>query len=386
MKANLYLKIKKAGLCGMYYYYSNQDKKPSFLSYVLVSLISAIIGGLLVVMFVPGLVKGNVSTTGTIEKRVIYEDKSPVVTVAEEVGPAVVGISNKVTFQAGDVPHNNVEQATGSGVIIDAKGYIVTNEHVIRNATDLTVTLANGKQFPAKIVGKDPRTDLAVIKIDPGSEKLTVARWGDSDKIKVGELAVAIGNPLSLDFARTVTAGIISAKNRILNMDGQQYELIQTDAAINPGNSGGALVNAAGEVIGINSIKISLSGVEGLGFAIPSNIAKPIVEELIKNGKVIRPWMGIEGQTIDEEFAQYKGLKQKSGVYVARVVKDGPSAKAGLKDNDIIIEFDGVKIEKFEDLRNAVLKHKVGDEVKVKVLRGDKEMTFKVKLGEMPAE
>jgi len=370
----------------MYYYYSNQEKKPSFLSYVLVSLISAIIGGLLVVMFVPGLVKGDTAPASTTEKKIIYEDKSPVITVAEEVGPAVVGISNKVTFQAGDVPHNDVEQATGSGVIIDAKGYIVTNEHVIRNATDLTVTLADGKQFPAKVIGKDPRTDLAVIKIDPGNEKLTVATWGDSDKIKVGELAVAIGNPLSLDFARTVTAGIISAKNRILNMDGQQYELIQTDAAINPGNSGGALANAAGEVIGINSIKISLSGVEGLGFAIPSNIAKPIVEELIKNGKVIRPWMGIEGQTIDEEFAQYKGLKQKSGVYVARVVKDGPSAKAGLKDNDIIIEFDGVKIEKFEDLRNAVLKHKVGDEVKVKVLRGDKEMTFKVKLGEMPAE
>ena len=214
-----------------------------------------------------------------------------VVQAVKEVGPAIVGITTRVYDR--DMFNRRVEvgQSVGSGVLFDKKGYIVTNNHVVSGSKEVNVSLSNGKTVPGKVVGTDPSTDLAVVKID-GSDDLPVAEFGDSDALQVGETAIAIGNPLGLEFQGTVTVGVISALNRSLDDIDQRFKLIQTDAAINPGNSGGALVTADGKVVGINSAKIAKEGVEGMGFAIPINSAKGIIQQLISNGKVTRAYLG----------------------------------------------------------------------------------------------
>ncbi len=293
--------------------------------------------------------------------------KNSITKVAESVGPAVVGISNKTEGYFGQE-----DQGSGSGIIFDPNGYIVTNNHVIDGAQKITIKLSTGKVLNASLVGTDRRSDLAVIKVD--AKNLPVAKFGDSSKVKVGDVAIAIGNPLGEEFAGTVTAGIVSATNRKIQYAGAVYKLIQTDAAINPGNSGGALCNDAGEIIGINSLK---EKAEGIGFAISINEAKDIIKSLMDYGKVSRPYLGVAGKTISSEQT---GV---SGAYVAEVVQGSGAAAAGIKPTDIIVELDGKKVTKFEDLADILDTHKVGDTVKAKILRNSKYKEINIILSEM---
>jgi serine protease Do len=274
------------------------------------------------------------------------------------------------------------QRGTGSGFIIKSNGYILTNEHVVRNANKLTVTLFGGKKFDAKVVGTDPTTDLAVVKID--AKNLPSVKFGDSDKLEPGQWVVAIGNPYGLH--DTVTAGIISALGRSLDNPDSHGNLIQTDAAINPGNSGGPLVDLSGKVIGINEAIIA--NAQSIGFAIPINTANKIAEELIKNGKVQRkasPWLGVGLTAINEQIARYYGLNNQNGVII-QIFADSPAAKAGLRDGDIIKEINRKTIKNPEDVVNIIKTAKVGDKIEILVYREGKLTVFKVQLGEKPQE
>lgn len=370
--------------------FNNKPGKNGAVSYIVISLISAIIGGLLVSFFALGLKAPN--TTPNFDKQNTGGKQTPIVSVpsggsanipeiAKNLGPAVVGVTNRGNVSNFSL-EKSVESGSGSGVIFDPAGYIVTNNHVVKDASELIVTLANGKQVKAKLVGTDPRTDLAVLKIN--ADNLTVARFGDSDKTQVGEPAIAIGNPLGPEFARTITVGVISALKRTVFVQGQQFELLQTDAAINPGNSGGALVNSQGELIGINSAKIVAEEIEGINFAIPINTAKPIIEDLVKHGKVVRPFLGIVWVTdVNETIADQYGLPVSSGVII-EVSPNGPAQRAGLKNSDVITQLNGVKTNTFQDLRKEIEKHKIGDKIELKVIRAKKEQKITVTLGEAP--
>ena len=307
--------------------------------------------------------------------------------IVDMVGPAVVGVVNKTTYtnpyggMFGQMPNagGEVEQGSGSGVIISQDGYIVTNNHVIEGATEIGIILNTGEQYNAKLVGTDARTDLAVVKID--ASDLTYAKLGASSELRVGDTAIAIGNPLGQEFAGTTTQGIISGLNRSVTIDNKTLNLIQTDAAINPGNSGGALVNNKGQVIGINTAKISSSQYEGLGFSIPIDDAKPIIEDLIANGYVKgRPVIGIGGRAVTERDA--KAYDLKVGVYVVSMTADSPAHMAGIKIGDIITECQGTKVETVDDLNEIKNKHKVGDTLELKVYRQGKTLDIKLILGE----
>lgn len=297
--------------------------------------------------------------------------KNSVTKVAETVGPAVVGIVS--SYQNSRVAS---EGATGSGIIVDSNGYIVTNNHVISGATSISVKLSSGKTLPARIIGTDPRSDLAVIKVE--ATNLPTAKFGDSSKVKVGDIAIAIGNPFGEEFSGSVTAGIISALNRKIQYEGAIYKVLQTDAAINPGNSGGALCNEAGEVIGINSLKFGAAeNAEGMGFAISINEAKGIIQSLMSSGKVARPYLGIYG------VSAVAGSNSVQGAYVKEVVEGSGADKAGVKPTDIIIEIDGTKVDAFEDLTEILDKHKIGDTVSCKIWRGGKAVSLNITLSEM---
>lgn len=317
-----------------------------------------------------------------------------IVAVVKKSMPAVVNISTITLvedFFFGLYPSSGV----GSGFIIDPKGYILTNYHVVEGARKIDVTLSEGKKYSGRIVGYDKRSDLAVIKID--AENLPALPLGDSDKLEPGQFAIAIGNPYGLN--RTVTLGIVSALNRtIVEPNGVRLEnLIQTDAAINPGNSGGPLINIKGEVIGINTaIK---SDAQGIGFAIPINKAKQIAEKLIKEGKITYPWIGIRGYAITPDMLDYIKFPVNKGVVIAEVVPGSPADKAGLKGGnrviymdstqiivggDIITKIDGKPVESMEELRSEIQKRKVGDTVVLTYVRDGKEYTVKVKLEAMP--
>ena len=291
----------------------------------------------------------------------------PVVRAAKEVGPAVVGITNKAVARDWFNNQVQVEQGVGSGVIFRADGYIVTNYHVIAGAQEIVVSLPDERSFTGQVIGADELTDLAVVKID--ATDLKVAEFGNSDDIMVGEPAIAIGNPMGLEFQGSVTSGVISALNRTLDINERQLKLIQTDAAINPGNSGGALVNADGKVIGINSAKVAANGVEGMGFAIPINSVRAIVDELMSNGKVLRPYIGVG--VFDKETAARQGyrLNAEKGVYVEEITLNGPADKAGIRRGDLILEIDGKEINKVGELRAVILEHKAGDTIRVKIER-----------------
>lgn len=308
---------------------------------------------------------------------------TPVVRAAKLVGPTVVGITNKAV--AHDWFNNPVEtEGVGSGVIFRKDGYIVTNNHVISGAKELIVSLPDGRSLKGKLIGADEMTDLAVVKVD--AKDLPAASFGDSDKIVVGEPAIAIGNPMGLEFKGSVTSGVISALNRTLDISDKRVKLLQTDAAINPGNSGGALVNADGEVIGINSAKVAANGVEGMGFAIPINTVQNIINEIMDKGYVARPYLGVS--VFDPETAGRYGyqLNIDKGVYIFQLTLNGPCGKAGLQRGDIILKIDGDETNSVSDLRGKIAEKKVGDTVKVTFDRNGKEQSADVVLEEMPQD
>jgi serine protease Do len=270
----------------------------------------------------------------------------------------------------------------GSGMIIDARGHILTNFHVAGGATKIEVVLANGKHYQAKLVGGDPKTDLAVIEI-PTKEQLPYVTFGDSDKVEVGEWVVAIGHPRGLD--QTVTQGIISAKHRRGITDPTSYQdFLQTDAPINPGNSGGPLLNLRGEVIGVNAAIASESGgSEGIGFAIPSNIAQHISKLLIAHGKVERGWVGVGAQDLTQELAKSAGLETMKGAYIAEVVKGGPAEKAGMKKGDVVVAYQGKEIVDGSALRNEAANTPIGGDARVTILRGGKKQDLVIHVGSL---
>jgi serine protease Do len=323
--------------------------------------------------------------------------------VATAISPAVVYISTEQTVKAtvpdqfqqffGDeffrqffgAPEQREykQQALGSGFLVSEDGYILTNNHVVENADTIKVTLPDKQEFDAKVIGTDPKSDVAVIKID--GNHLPVATLGDSSATAVGDWVLAIGTPYGL--SQTVTAGIISAEGRA-NIGIVDYEdFIQTDAAINPGNSGGPLVNIKGEVIGINTAIFSRSGgYQGIGFAIPINMAKGIMDNLISHGKVIRGWLGVMIQPITPEIAKGFGLEETTGALVADVVKDGPADKAGIKRGDVIISLNGQPIDTPNTLKNLTAQVEVKKAVPVVIIRDGEEHTMQVTIGEQPTQ
>ncbi len=281
-------------------------------------------------------------------------------------------------------PHGRPDQSAGSGVIFDSNGYIVTNNHVVDGATQITVTLSDRREFAAKIIGTDPKTDLAIIKIE--AKDLPSLKWAEYEKLQVGDVVLAVGSPFGL--TSTVTLGIISALGRG-NVGIADYEdFIQTDAAINPGNSGGALVNMNGDLIGINTAIFSRTGgSEGIGFAIPSSIALDIVESLQKTGKVVRGWMGVAIQEITPALAKsFKLPEERKGVLISDVNENGPSYAAGIKRGDIVVAFNGKEVETVSQLRNLVARTMVGRDAQVKVIREGKEELITVMLAERPSD
>lgn len=315
--------------------------------------------------------------------------QNPIVQIAKEVGPAVVGVSVSVDGKP-VLGEDSVQKPSGygTGIILSEDGYIVTNNHVIDNSDSVTVTLMDGREFPAKVVGGDATTDIAVLKVE--ATGLTAAAFGNSDQLLVGETVVAIGNPLGSDLAGSVTSGIVSALNREISTNGYSQKFIQTDAAINPGNSGGALVNEQGQVIGINTLKTYLAGyddygvpigTEGIGFAIPINTARPIIEQLMRDGRVERPGIGIS--CLVDITNAYNPEGAPDGVTIVEVVEGGPADQAGIQQNDIITSVEGKKTKTVEELTNEIKSHKIGDELNITVWRDGKEYKATVKVGDL---
>jgi len=320
--------------------------------------------------------------------------------LAEKLTPSVVYISTTQTvvtnlnpfpfefppgspfedmFKEFGTPQTRKASALGSGFIIDSKGIVITNNHVIKGAEDILVKVEGDKEYKAKVLGADPLSDIAVLKID-AEEKLTYVKFGDSDKARIGDWVIAIGNPFGL--GGTVTSGIISARNRDIGMS--RYEdFIQTDASINVGNSGGPLFDMNGEVIGINTAILGQSGSIGIGFAIPSNSAKKVIEQLIEFGETKRGWLGVRIQVVTKEIADVEKLDKPRGALVASVAENSPSDKAGIKAGDIILEFNGVLINEMKELPKIVAQTEVGKTVDVKVWRNNKEISKKIKLGRL---
>jgi Do/DeqQ family serine protease len=318
--------------------------------------------------------------------------------VANRVTPSVVNVSTTPKRGApGSGPEDVPEQfkeffedfrrrrpearASGSGVIVDPNGYILTNNHVIENAAEITVRLSDGRKFTATLVGRDPKTDLAVLKVDAPAP-LPVAELGDSDGLRVGQWAIAIGNPFGLD--RTVTVGIVSGTARTRVGVATYESFIQTDASINPGNSGGPLLNLDGHVIGVNTAIVA-SG-QGIGFAIPINQAKDVMRQLISKGRVVRGWLGVMIQDVTEDLAPGFGVKEKEGVLVANVMPGGPAEAAGVRIGDVIVEFGDAPIREAPDLQRRVASVTPGQPTEMKVIREGQQTTLRVTVGEMPSD
>ncbi|OGL43310.1 MAG: hypothetical protein A2042_01240 [Candidatus Schekmanbacteria bacterium GWA2_38_11] len=278
----------------------------------------------------------------------------------------------------GNMPREYRQQSLGSGFIISKDGYIVTNNHVVDKADDIKVKLSNGKEYEAKVIGKDPKTDLALIKINASGLPMVVL--GDSDKLRVGDWVVAIGNPFGLE--ETVTVGVVSAKGRVIGA-GPYDDFIQTDASINPGNSGGPLFDINGNVVGINTLIIAQG--QGIGFTIPINLAKEVLPQLKEKGKVRRAWLGVAVQDLTEDLAKSFNLKSAKGALVANVEKDGPAEKAGIKRGDVIVKFNGKEIENSHELSRKAASSEVGKKIDVVVIREGKEKTMEVTMGEYPS-
>lgn len=318
----------------------------------------------------------------SLTEKVSYrKTSSAIADIAEEVGPSIVAITSKVKVRDW-FDNQYIQEGQGSGVIFennDNNVMIVTNEHVVDRAQDVIIQFHDNKKVPASIIGIDPETDLAVLKVDKKdipkeiSSKIRAAKLGNSNSLRVGETAIAIGNPMG--YNNTVTVGVISALNRKVELPDKKLDLVQTDAAINPGNSGGALVNIYGEVIGINTVKIADTKVEGIGFAIPINSAKPIIKELVENGSISRPYLGIMGKDIDKSISELYELP--IGVFVAEVMEKSAADMAGIKKGDVIIEFDGEKVYSMEKLSQLIKDKEVGNAVKIKVIRNNQKKELK---------
>ena len=341
----------------------------------------------------------NNSSTSTLSNVSLSNYSDTSVYAANKILPSIVGItieynvsSSLNSFFGNRQQQTSTATASGSGIIIKSDGYILTNNHVvstsssnnsfydISEATKITVKLYNDDtEYEAKIIGQDEQTDLAIIKIDKSD--LTAAELADSSKVKVGEFAMAVGSPLGME--SSITCGVVSATNRqVTDSDGKTFTLIQTDAAINSGNSGGALVNSEGKVIGVNTMKVSSTGVEGMGFAIPINSTLDITSQLIQYNKVKRPYIGIGGINLDEETAKANNLVK--GVYVKTIEDFSAAEKSGIKVGDVIIEADGKSITTMDELNEIKNSHKIGDEMSLKINRDGKDIEVKVTLSEQP--
>ena len=333
-----------------------------------------------------GFLQTNNNTTNIVN---MADYSSTAIAVAEKVLPSVVGIT--VKYNINSIFGSSETEATGSGIIISEDGYILTNNHVVSStssssyyqlseATGLTVNLYNDQtEYEAKVIGTDSYSDLAVLKIE--AENLSVATLGNSENVKVGEFVMAVGNPLGMD--SSVTGGMVSAVNReVSDNEGNTYLAIQTDAAINSGNSGGALVNANGEVIGINTLKLAGNGIEGIGFAIPISTTTEIVNQLIEFQTVKRPYIGIIGTTVDE--STIKRYNFPEGVYVRTIEENSPASQANLKVGDIITKLNGDKVTSIEQLNRLKNTHPIGDTITLTVIRNGEEIEVQVTLGETP--
>jgi serine protease Do len=398
-------------------YKGDQGGKKS--GYFAAGLVGAILGALLIFIALPSLThrdvipnnqtsnNANLNTNTkneVIQKQVAFDVDTNTTKAVQKTSSAVVGVTNIQSSSSNLWSDNetgknsNGEQAagTGSGVIYKNQGnraFVATNHHVVEGATKLEISLEDGTKLPAKLLGSDIWTDLAVLEID-GSKVKQVAEFGDSDQLKIGEPVIAIGNPLGPTFSGSVTKGIISGLRRTIPMDinqdgvmDWQAEVLQTDAAINPGNSGGALININGQVIGINSMKISQEAVEGIGLSIPINSAKPIISDLEKYGSVKRPYMGVDLKSVSEipAYYQQEALKLPTnvayGVALRQVVPGSPADRAGLKELDVIVEMDGKNINDVIDLRKHLYQEKkIGDQLNVKFYRSGKLKETSLKL------
>jgi len=363
--------------------------KRKFVAFAGLCLISAVIGGLTTVAAIPYIYPANVSPIQA-EKTPSFTQAAytangtnfPVVQIAKNVGPAVVGVSNFQSSRSSSGNSGLQEAGSGSGFIIDAKkGFIATNNHVIEGAQKINVSLSDGRNLDAKVIGADPRTDLAVLQISD-TKNLTAVNLGNPSKVEVGESVVAIGNPGGDEFARSVTTGVISATNRTLALQGEaSFNLIQTDAAINPGNSGGPLVNYQGQVIGITSVKYMETGFEGMGFAIPISDALPTLQQLMTSGVAKHPALLVS--TDDQYIAYAKSNNKTLGAYISGVTQNGPAAKAGIVKGDVITKINNGQVQNSSDLIRELYKNNVGDKVAITYIRAEVTKQVEATLGEI---
>lgn len=348
-----------------------KEKKPSSFGYFVAGLLGALIGSFLLLTFGPAALfskfqQPSPQTPNPQGQQIVVNrnEASAISVAANKVIPSVVGITT-TKIDRGILNSGKKVQGVGSGIIVDKDGYIVTNNHVAGlNAKNISVSLSDGREASGRVVWTDEVLDLSIVKVDV--DNLAPAMLGDSKQIKVGEEAIAIGNPLGLTFQRTVTAGIVSALNRSIEVEQGKFmdDLIQTDASINPGNSGGPLVNIRGEIVGINTVKVTSA--EGIGFAVPVNILKPIINSIKANGSFKTPVMGIQG--FDKNMSIYIDKKIEKGIYVYRVEKNSPADKAGLKEGDTIASINGNDINTMMDLKEALYNSGVGNKVKISII------------------
>lgn len=373
----------------------------NMLLFLLAAVLGAFIGCYILVHMYPGkIMPVTVAEPGnqTVNSNIYNKTDNPIVEVVKKVGPSVVNITTETQVKVqpfgrefneffkffgeetpyNNAPQNRVQAGQGSGVIISADGYILTNDHVIHKAENITVTMSNGKKMTAKKIGSDSTLDLAVIKVD--EKNLPFATLGDSDAAQVGEWVIAIGTPYG--YENTVTVGVLSAKGRKLDEDVEGYtNLLQTDAAINRGNSGGPLIDITGKVIGINTAIIPYA--QGIGFAIPINTIKKAKDDLVSGKKISRPYIGIYMEPMTEQYAQYLKMPKLEGVFVSGAIKGSPAEKAGLKRGDVILEVNGKKVNTPIELRNKIKDYKTGDTVTLKMWSDEKTKTVSVKLVEL---
>ena len=366
---------------------TNKKKKSNLTVIIAAGLICSVIGGSIGGVVGANLVRSQYEQMGnsganntTIQLVGNKEEISPVIAIAKKVMPSVVGVRTYGTYHYWGRQITNMELGSGSGIIYSEDGYVITNYHVIEDATSVVVTLSDKQEFEAVIIGADEASDLAVLKIEAG-QRLPAAEFGDSATLEIGELVVAIGNPLGYD--NTVTDGIVSGLNRQLSDYTDEMTLIQTNAAINSGNSGGALVNGKGQVIGINSAKLVVSNAEGMGFALSIDEVKPLVEQIIDQGHVSRPYMGVTIDSqyqVDEDTAKRYNIPM--GIMIYAVSENSPAEKAGLKAGDIIYKVNDTLIQTFDDLSKIIDDSKVGDALHVMADRNGKTVSVNVILGD----